>query len=89
MPRLRNRNTVITDMSQISEGDCLVYRGIFRDIVGTPKILAGQMHLRLDQDGVGALFYIITNIRIANGQYIKISPQIFSELKSFAQKIVR
>ena len=82
MPRLRNANTLITDLSQISEGDLIIYHGNLWDAIGTVTILDGAFRLLLDQGQFRPTgwshfeYYSITNVYINNRQFMKISTHL-------------
>ena len=95
MPRLRNTNTLITDLSQISEGDLIIYHGNLWDAIGTVTILDGAFRLLLDQGQFRPTgwshfeYYSITNVYINNRQFMKISTQTFDRIQSDQEQYIR
>ena len=82
MPRLRNTNTIITDISQICEGDCLLFRGNLWDTVGIAGRLSdGLMYIcTTGCDGVTARDIPISSNKLTNSKVIKISQQTYDRI---------
>lgn len=83
MPRLRQTNTIITDISQISEGDLLLFRGNCWDTLGIAIISSGAMRFRLDEVQTSRDYsYSITDVEINLKRYMKIDPETYLRVRS-------
>ena len=82
MPRLRNTNIVISNVSEIVPGDHLVFRSPLFDIVGIAAVsMLGEICIEVNEDR-HILRYVITEERILCRSVIKISAQAFDRLKA-------
>ena len=82
MPRLRNPNTLITHWSQLSEGDKLVSRGTFWDIVGSGVSISCHAARRVVCVSAEAgVEYVLDDMTINNMRVMKISFHTYARLK--------
>lgn len=82
MPRLRNTNTLITDRSQVQDGDCLVFNGSAWDAIGIASKNRRGESLEMWTDEIEYVGHYDMYRFGFGGVFMKISSHTFDRLKA-------